>query len=156
MWCELLQLKTLYKIYWWNSNNTNMANIRNWTLLEKNATEKCNVVCPKNNPCKIHSLLNVFTFFSEYIRTINAETNNIVSKILIEKNCEYKYCINRWCFEIYERKEPATRAKYLWVFSKILLYFSLKSTCFWFCLSVCTWQKDLNLLDFCQKNILVN
>ena len=99
-----------------------IAIIPTWQIFEiercwkKNATEKCNVVCPKNNPCIIHSLLNVFTFFSEYIRTTNTETNDIVSKILIEKNCEYKYCIKRWCFEIYERKEltePATRAKYL-------------------------------------------
>lgn len=124
-----------------------VAIIPTWQLFEiekcwkKNARTKCNVICPKDNPCKEHRLLNVFTFFSHYIRDRNTYRNDIVSKIRIRENCEHKGCQNRWGFEIEETKyltEPGTRAKYLWLFFKNILkhtWLLVKSTCFLFCVT---------------------
>ena len=63
-----------------------------------------------------HRLLNVFHFFSRYIRDRNTYRNDIVSKILITENCGHKGCFNEWCFEVAETKfliVLRTRAKYL-------------------------------------------
>ena len=113
---------------------------------KRDAREKCDYVCPKRNPCREHSLLSVFKFFSERISDRNTDRNDIVSKILIKDNCKHRYCKNNWCFSIYETKyltEPGTRAKYLQLFNILYLYLK-KSTWFFIRLSVCTWRQDVN------------
>ena len=83
---------------------------------KKNIRNLCDIVCPEKNQRKLHRKLNILTFFSEYIRNRNTERNDAVSKILIKENCKHKYCMNGWCFEIFETEhitKSGTRCKYL-------------------------------------------
>ena len=83
---------------------------------KKNIRNLCDIVCPEKNQCKLHRKLNIFTFFSECIRNRNTERIDVVSKILIKENCKHEYCMNGWCFEIFETEhitKPGTRCKYL-------------------------------------------
>ena len=98
------------------------AIIQTWEMFEiekcwkKIVREKCDIVCPEKRQCEEHMWLNVFSFFSEYVKERNTYRNDIFSKISIRENCGYKGCFNEWYFEIYETKyltEPGTRAKYL-------------------------------------------
>ena len=100
-----------------------IAIIQTWEMFEigrcweKNAREKCDIVCPKRNPCREHRLLNVFQFFSHYITDKNTYRNDVISKTSIKENCGHKGSFNEWCFKVAETKDlkemPWTREKYL-------------------------------------------
>ena len=88
-----------------------IAIIQTWGMFEigrrweKNAREKCDILCPKRNPCREHRLLNVFQFFSHYITDRNTYRNDVISKTSIKENCGNKGCFNEWCFEVAETKD---------------------------------------------------
>ena len=69
---------------------------------KKNVKIICGIECEKEYLCNVHKKLNTFTFFSEYIRDRNINRNDVVSKILIRENYRRPYCLNYWCFEIYD------------------------------------------------------
>ena len=69
---------------------------------KKNIEELCGIKCESDNQCKLHKKLNVFLFFSNYVRQRHIKRNDIVSKIMIRENCKHPYCLNSWCFEVYE------------------------------------------------------
>ena len=54
--------------------------------------------------CEVHRKLHVFKFFTENIRGRNLNKNVVATKICIRDNFEHAYCLNNWCFEIYETK----------------------------------------------------
>lgn len=98
------------------------AIIQTWEMFEiekcwkKFTREKCDIVCPKKKQCKEHMWLNIFCFFSNYVRDRNTDRNDIISKISIKENCGHKGCFNEWCFKVYETKyltKQGERAKYL-------------------------------------------
>ena len=86
------------------------AVIPTWELFEiechwtKNIEKLCRPVCPSDKMCKLHRLLDVFNFFSNNVRSKNIKEDIIISKIMIKEQCKHPYCMNAWCFEIYERK----------------------------------------------------
>ena len=48
----------------------------------------------KKKQCKEHMWLNVFCFFSNYVRDRNTDRNDIISKISVKENCGHKGCFN--------------------------------------------------------------
>ena len=69
---------------------------------KKNIEKLCGIKCENDNLCELHKKLNVFLFFSNYIRQRNIERNDVVSKIMIRENCKHPYCLNSWYFKVYE------------------------------------------------------
>ena len=69
---------------------------------KKNIERLCGVVCEKDFLCSLQRKLNCFTFFTGNIRQRNINWNDVVSKIVIRHNCRHLFCLNGWCFEIYE------------------------------------------------------
>lgn len=76
--------------------------VSNRKVLEKNIEKLCRIKCESDNLCELLKTLNVFLFFSNYIRQRNIERNDVVPKIMIRENCKHPYCLNSWCFEVYE------------------------------------------------------
>ena len=69
---------------------------------KRNIKNLCGIVCENDNLCNFHRKLNVFEFFTQYIRARNINRNDVVSKIFIRDNCRHPYCLNSWCFKICE------------------------------------------------------
>ena len=86
---------------------------------EKNIQNLCGIVCSNDRLCHLHRKLDCLYFFSKYIRQKNINNDILVKKIMIRENCKHPFCLNNWCFEIYEteyvgyNKPLAWRSKYL-------------------------------------------
>ena len=83
---------------------------------EKNIQNLCGIVCSNDRLCHLHRKLN---YLSNNIRQKDINNDIIVKKIMIRENCKHPFCLNNWCFEIYEteyagyNKPLARRSKYL-------------------------------------------
>ena len=88
---------------------------------EQNIKNLCGIVCSSDRQCHLHRKLNCLHLFSNNIKQkiINNDIKIIIIKILIKENCEHPFCLNSWCFEIYETeyvgydKPLSWRSKYL-------------------------------------------
>lgn len=69
---------------------------------EKNIEQLCGIACESEYLCRLHQKLNCLQFFSNNIRHKNIQNDIIISKIMIRDNCRHPYCLNIWCFKIYE------------------------------------------------------
>ena len=69
---------------------------------QKNIQNLCGIACSDDRLCHLHRKLNYFQFFSNSIRQKNINNNIILKKLMIRDNCKHPYCLNSWCFEIYE------------------------------------------------------
>lgn len=70
---------------------------------KKNIKKTYNIVCKKEDLHHLHKKLDVFTFFTNYIRDRNINRNDFLSKILRD-NCRHPFCLNSWCFKIFVTK----------------------------------------------------